>query len=57
VIRELWDAERPGGARYDGKYYRLAGSRRGPAPLHKVGIWLGAYRTRMLDLTGRKADG
>jgi alkanesulfonate monooxygenase SsuD/methylene tetrahydromethanopterin reductase-like flavin-dependent oxidoreductase (luciferase family) len=40
VIRELWDVERPGGARYDGDHYQLSGSRRGPAPLHQVGIWV-----------------
>jgi len=57
VIRELWAADRRGGARYDGKHYRLAGALRGPAPLHDVAIWLGAYKPRMLDLVGRKADG
>jgi hypothetical protein len=57
VIRALWDVERPGRARYDGKYHRLSGSERGPAPVHNVGIWVGAYKPRMLDLTGRKADG
>ncbi|MBV9279023.1 MAG: LLM class flavin-dependent oxidoreductase, partial [Chloroflexi bacterium] len=28
-----------------------------PIPLHPVGIWLGAYKPRMLRLTGRAADG
>jgi alkanesulfonate monooxygenase SsuD/methylene tetrahydromethanopterin reductase-like flavin-dependent oxidoreductase (luciferase family) len=57
VIRALWDVERPGGARYDGKYYSLSGSGRGPAPVHDVGIWVGAYKPRMLNLVGRKAGG
>jgi hemerythrin-like domain-containing protein len=57
VIRALWDVEQPAKARYDGSYYRLAGAARGPAPLHDVGIWVGAYKPRMLNLTGRKADG
>jgi alkanesulfonate monooxygenase SsuD/methylene tetrahydromethanopterin reductase-like flavin-dependent oxidoreductase (luciferase family)/hemerythrin-like domain-containing protein len=57
VIRELWDVEQPGQAHVDGTYYRLDGAARGPAPLHDVGIWLGAYKPRMLNLTGRKADG
>ncbi|MGE5286988.1 MAG: LLM class flavin-dependent oxidoreductase [Micromonosporaceae bacterium] len=35
----------------------MAGPRRGPAPAHDIGIWLGAYKPRMLALTGRKADG
>ena len=57
VIRALWDVEQPGKARVDGTYYSLEGAARGPAPLHDVSIWLGAYKPRMLNLTGRKADG
>ena len=33
-----------------GKYH-------GPPPAHRIGIWIGAYRPRMLRLTGRLADG
>lgn len=33
------------------------GAKRGPAPAHDVSIWLGAYKRRMLALTGRRADG
>jgi len=57
VIRSLWDVGQPGKARFDGSYYRLGGAARGPAPLHDVRIWVGAYKPRMLNLTGRKADG
>src|ERR1700742_1995835 len=57
VIRGLWDVEARGGARFEGEYYSLAGAPRGPAPLHPVGIWVGAYKPRMLALTGRTADG
>jgi hypothetical protein len=57
VIRALWDVGEPGTASYDGSYYRLNGAARGPAPLHDIGIWVGAYKPRMLSLTGRKADG
>jgi alkanesulfonate monooxygenase SsuD/methylene tetrahydromethanopterin reductase-like flavin-dependent oxidoreductase (luciferase family) len=57
VIRSLWDVEQPGNVHFDGSYYRLSGAARGPAPLHDVGIWVGAYKPRMLNLTGRKADG
>jgi alkanesulfonate monooxygenase SsuD/methylene tetrahydromethanopterin reductase-like flavin-dependent oxidoreductase (luciferase family) len=57
VIRQLWDVEQEGRAHFDGSYYRLDGAARGPAPLHDVGIWVGAYKPRMLNLTGRKADG
>lgn len=57
IMRMLWDAEERSGARLDGKFYQLRGARRGPAPAHKIEIWLGAYKPRILDLTGRKADG
>jgi alkanesulfonate monooxygenase SsuD/methylene tetrahydromethanopterin reductase-like flavin-dependent oxidoreductase (luciferase family) len=57
VIRALWDVGQPQAARLGGSYYRLDGAARGPAPLHDVGIWIGAYKPRMLSLTARKADG
>ena len=57
LIRSLWDVDQPGRAGFSGKHYRLVGAARGPAPLHRIGIWVGAYRPRMLDLVGRKADG
>jgi alkanesulfonate monooxygenase SsuD/methylene tetrahydromethanopterin reductase-like flavin-dependent oxidoreductase (luciferase family) len=57
VIRALWDVEQPGKAHVDGSHYRLNGAARGPAPLHDIAIWVGAYKPRMLSLTGRKADG
>jgi hemerythrin-like domain-containing protein len=57
VIRALWDVGQPEPARFEGTYYRLRGADRGPAPVHDIGIWVGAYKPRMLALTGRKADG
>src|ERR1700680_963784 len=57
VIRELWDAGVPGGVTFEGKHYRLAGALRGPAPVHGIGIWVGAFKPRMLRLVGRLADG
>jgi alkanesulfonate monooxygenase SsuD/methylene tetrahydromethanopterin reductase-like flavin-dependent oxidoreductase (luciferase family)/hemerythrin-like domain-containing protein len=57
VIRELWDTGVPGGATFGGKHYRLAGALRGPAPVHDIGIWVGAFKPRMLRLVGRLADG
>ncbi|WP_328417509.1 LLM class flavin-dependent oxidoreductase [Micromonospora sp. NBC_00389] len=57
VIRQLWDAEARGGVRVDGEFHRVVGAKRGPAPAHAVPIWLGAYKPRMLELTGRRADG
>lgn len=57
VIREVWATDRPGGVRVRGEWYSVDGAKRGPAPLHEIGIWLGAYKPRMLGLTGRAADG
>lgn len=55
VLRALWEpgqvVNRPGG------HYPLAGIESGPAPAHRIGIWLGAAGPRMLDLLGSKADG
>jgi hemerythrin-like domain-containing protein len=55
VIRALWTPGRT--PQLNGRHYRLRGAKPGPFPVHPVGIWLGAYKRRMLDLTGRVADG
>jgi alkanesulfonate monooxygenase SsuD/methylene tetrahydromethanopterin reductase-like flavin-dependent oxidoreductase (luciferase family) len=55
VIRLLWSDARS--VSYEGKYYRLTDARPGPRPAHPIGIWVGAFRPRMLRLVGRKADG
>ncbi|RIV41568.1 LLM class flavin-dependent oxidoreductase [Micromonospora radicis] len=57
IIRQIWDTEARGGVRVDGEFHRAVGAKRGPAPAHDVRIWLGAYKPRMLALTGRLADG
>lgn len=57
VIRGIWDTSTARGVRVDGSHYQVRGAKRGPEPAHDVGIWLGAYKPRMLRLTGRKADG
>ncbi len=57
VIRALWDVDAPGGVRVEGAHYRVKGAKRGPAPAHDVSIWVGAYKPRLLRLTGRQADG
>ena len=55
VIKHLWA---PGPTvDYDGRHYRLEGARPGPLPPHPIGIWVGSYRRRMLELTARLADG
>ncbi len=55
VIRGLWVGE--GSVRVDGTHHRARGLHSGPAPAHPMGIWVGAYKPRMLRLTGRLADG
>ena len=56
VIRASWNAA-GGPIRHEGEHYRIVGAHPGPAPAHDVEIWLGAYKRRMLALTGAKADG
>jgi alkanesulfonate monooxygenase SsuD/methylene tetrahydromethanopterin reductase-like flavin-dependent oxidoreductase (luciferase family) len=58
VLRALWGPS-PGGAgvTLTGRHYHLAGAQPGPAPAHPIGIWVGGYGPRMLDLIGRLADG
>ncbi len=55
VIRSLWVPGRP--VTFNGAHYTLRGAQPGPFPGHPIGIWLGAYKPRMLRLTGRAADG
>lgn len=57
IIREIWDTDERGGVRLHGEHYRVNGTKRGPAPAHDIGIWVGAYKPRILKLTGRVADG
>jgi alkanesulfonate monooxygenase SsuD/methylene tetrahydromethanopterin reductase-like flavin-dependent oxidoreductase (luciferase family) len=56
VIRAIWSAEGRA-VRHRGTYYAVDGAKPGPPPAHDIGIWLGAYKPRMLRLTGAKADG
>jgi alkanesulfonate monooxygenase SsuD/methylene tetrahydromethanopterin reductase-like flavin-dependent oxidoreductase (luciferase family) len=55
IVRRFWGGERS--IAFDGRHYRVAGLHPGPPPAHEIGIWIGAYKPRMLDLTGRLADG
>jgi alkanesulfonate monooxygenase SsuD/methylene tetrahydromethanopterin reductase-like flavin-dependent oxidoreductase (luciferase family) len=55
ILRSYWAGERS--ISYDGRHYKLAGLHPGPLPVHDIEIWVGAYKPRMLDLTGRFADG
>jgi alkanesulfonate monooxygenase SsuD/methylene tetrahydromethanopterin reductase-like flavin-dependent oxidoreductase (luciferase family) len=56
IMREVWNPE-GGGIRLQGKHYTVSGAKRGPKPAHDVEIWLGAYKPRMLGVTGQLADG
>jgi alkanesulfonate monooxygenase SsuD/methylene tetrahydromethanopterin reductase-like flavin-dependent oxidoreductase (luciferase family) len=55
VMRLVWSDERS--LRFDGEFYSLKGMRPGPRPVHDIGVWIGAYGPRMLNLIGRRADG
>jgi alkanesulfonate monooxygenase SsuD/methylene tetrahydromethanopterin reductase-like flavin-dependent oxidoreductase (luciferase family) len=55
VIRLMWSGERT--VSFEGRHYALADAHPGPRPAHPIGVWLGAFRPRMLRLVGRKADG
>ncbi|MGW9402880.1 LLM class flavin-dependent oxidoreductase [Arthrobacter sp. NPDC055585] len=57
IIRGVWDTAETAPLRMEGKIHQVHGAKRGPAPAHDVGIWLGAYKPRMLRLTGAEADG
>jgi alkanesulfonate monooxygenase SsuD/methylene tetrahydromethanopterin reductase-like flavin-dependent oxidoreductase (luciferase family) len=55
IMRSFLDSEQS--VRFEGEHYRAAGAKPGPPPLHRVGLWVGAYGPRMLRLTGRRGDG
>ncbi|QBR92954.1 LLM class flavin-dependent oxidoreductase [Nocardioides euryhalodurans] len=54
LIKAFWAG---GTVRFEGEHYRAVGLHAGPQPAHDIPIWLGAYKPRMLRLTGRLADG
>jgi alkanesulfonate monooxygenase SsuD/methylene tetrahydromethanopterin reductase-like flavin-dependent oxidoreductase (luciferase family) len=55
LVRLHWSDQRS--VRFAGQHYQVAGVKPGPAPAHRVELWLGAYGPRMLELTGRLGDG
>jgi alkanesulfonate monooxygenase SsuD/methylene tetrahydromethanopterin reductase-like flavin-dependent oxidoreductase (luciferase family) len=57
IIRGIWDTSDRAVLSVPGKHYDIHGAKRGPAPAHPVGIWVGAYKPRILRLVGRVADG
>ena len=57
IIRDLWDTDSRERISHVGTHYAVAGTKRGPRPAHDIGIWVGAYKPRMLALTGALGDG
>jgi alkanesulfonate monooxygenase SsuD/methylene tetrahydromethanopterin reductase-like flavin-dependent oxidoreductase (luciferase family) len=57
IIRGVWNVDDTAVLSIRGKHYEVRGAKRGPAPAHPVGIWIGAYKPRILRLVGRAADG
>ncbi|MFC6087496.1 LLM class flavin-dependent oxidoreductase [Sphaerisporangium aureirubrum] len=57
ILRGVWDVDADGPLRHQGEHYEIPQMKRGPRPAHDIAISLGAYKPRMLRLTGRKADG
>ena len=54
LVKQFWEG---GTLRFEGDHYRVVGLHAGPRPAHDIPVWLGAYKPRMLRLTGRLADG
>jgi alkanesulfonate monooxygenase SsuD/methylene tetrahydromethanopterin reductase-like flavin-dependent oxidoreductase (luciferase family) len=55
ILRRAFAGER--GIEFAGRHYTLDGFNPGPPPVHDIGLWMGAYKPRMLGLTGRLGDG
>ncbi|HZD68386.1 MAG TPA: LLM class flavin-dependent oxidoreductase [Actinomycetes bacterium] len=55
VMRAIWSGSET--VTVEGEWYRLQGAHPGPAPAHRISVWVGAFKPRMLELTGRLADG
>jgi alkanesulfonate monooxygenase SsuD/methylene tetrahydromethanopterin reductase-like flavin-dependent oxidoreductase (luciferase family)/hemerythrin-like domain-containing protein len=54
LMKQLWAG---GSVRFEGEHYSAKGLHAGPVPPHDIPIWIGAYKPKMLRLTGRLADG
>lgn len=55
VIRAVWTAE--DAITLPGRFHHLDDAQPGPRPAHDIGIWVGSYQRRMLELTAELADG
>jgi alkanesulfonate monooxygenase SsuD/methylene tetrahydromethanopterin reductase-like flavin-dependent oxidoreductase (luciferase family) len=56
IIRGYWENAGKSFS-YEGQIYGVKGVRPGPKPAHRIPIWTGAAGPKMLNLTGRLADG
>lgn len=54
IIRGVWGS---GSVTVDGQHHHVKGIHAGPAPTRPIPLWLGAYKPRMLRVTGELADG
>lgn len=58
LMRLLWQPFIPGETvQFAGQYAHLHDAEPGPAPAHPIPIWVGALGPRLLNVTGRLADG
>jgi alkanesulfonate monooxygenase SsuD/methylene tetrahydromethanopterin reductase-like flavin-dependent oxidoreductase (luciferase family) len=55
ILRSFWAGPAP--VEFEGRHYSVSGVESGPPSAHPIQIWVGALKPRMLDLTGRLADG
>ena len=53
ILRSFWHNDT---VHARGTHYTVSGLHAGPRPAHDIPIWVGAYKPRMLRLTGRLAD-
>jgi alkanesulfonate monooxygenase SsuD/methylene tetrahydromethanopterin reductase-like flavin-dependent oxidoreductase (luciferase family) len=56
VLRVGLDAEGDS-SHLDGRFHRTGGYRPGPRPPHRIGLWVGDQRPRLLRVIGELADG
>lgn len=57
ILRGMWDSEAGRTFSYAGEIYTVKGAKIGPAPAHRIPIWVGASGPRMMNLIGHMADG
>jgi len=57
LMRAIWAESGSRRVRFSGEHYTVPGMQRGPVPAHAIDLWIGAYKPKMLRLTGEKANG